>query len=154
MKKILFILIGLIMSNIAFSQTTSAVYVVFTSVATGDGVRKAVMDGNDYIPQKNNYPRILFFMEDKKINAFKTFYHESLKSKPDNLTMQLKPKSFLQQIDYIDWDIIAPKLANREEAEEKYKQILAHDKIYFIDRNDFSSSTIKVIEVKAMKARY
>ena len=44
----------------------------------------------------------------------------------------------------VDWDLVEGKT----NAESKYKYIMSHDKIYFIDRNESMNDSVKIYPVK------
>lgn len=48
---------------------------------------------------------------------------------------------------------MSPNLS-KEQTEIKSQEIEQHDTIYFIDRRDFSPTSIKLIQVIAMKSHY
>ena len=71
----------------------------------------------------------------------------------DNAAPIKKPKDFLKTVACIDWDVLAPTLS-KSQAEVKYKEILAHDTIYFIDRNDIEGDEMNLIRVHEPRSRF
>ena len=78
--------------------------------------------------------------------------YENPINSPDN-PIVYKPVSFLDTIDYLDWD--------KETIEMSYKQLVSmineintHDTIYFIDRTEIKDGMIKMYPVKEMKSLY
>ncbi len=45
-------------------------------------------------------------------------------------------------------------LRSKSQAEVKYKEILAHDTIYFIDRNDIEGDEMNLIRVHEPRSRF
>lgn len=71
---------------------------------------------------------------------------------PDNPVIE-KPLSFLSSVPCIDWDRIGPEL-NKQQAADRIRNILSHDKIYFIDRNDIKNGIAYLIPVKRMEPAF
>lgn len=76
----------------------------------------------------------------------------------------IKPKSFLQTIEHVDWDALYPRL-NRSDAEVLYRFFIREchrwkrkdgkeTKLYFIDRKDFSRDSIKMYRVYCRNSQY
>ena len=74
---------------------------------------------------------------------FYDFIYENLKDNVDN-PFQVKSKDFLNSVNLVDWDLVEGKT----NAESKYKYIMSHDKIYFIDRNESMNDSVKIYPVK------
>lgn len=71
----------------------------------------------------------------------------------DNVAPIKKTKDFLKTVAYVDWDVLAPTLS-KSQAEAKYKEILAHNAIYFIDRNDVKGDEMEVIRMHEPRSRF
>lgn len=71
---------------------------------------------------------------------------------PDNPVIK-RPLSFLSSVPCIDWDRIGPRL-NKQQAAEWIRDILSHEKIYFIDRNDIKNGMAYLIPVKRMESAF
>lgn len=64
-----------------------------------------------------------------------------------------KNKNFLNTVPYIDWDAIASTLS-KSQVQAKFNEILQHEAIYFIDRNDMVGDEILMIPVKKYQSTY
>ena len=83
---------------------------------------------------------------------------------PSNATPIVKSKSFLQAIQYVDWNVLFPRLSRSDAA--KMHSFFVHEchqwkrkdgketKLYFIDRQDFSRDSIKMYRVYCHNSRY
>ena len=80
---------------------------------------------------------------------FYDFIYENLKDNVDN-PFQVKSKDFLISANLVDWDLVEGKT----NAESKYKYIMSHDKIYFIDRNESTNDSVKIYPVKRRVPKY
>ena len=80
---------------------------------------------------------------------FYDFIYENLKDNVDN-PFQVKSKDFLNSANLVDWDLVEGKT----NAESKYKYIMSHDKIYFIDRNESMNDSVKIYPVKRWVPKY
>ena len=82
----------------------------------------------------------------------------------DNASLIVKPRSFLQTIQYVDWNVLFPRLSRSDAA--KMYSFFVHEchqwkrkdgketRLYFIDRQDFSRDSIKMYRVYCHNSRY
>lgn len=146
MKKIIVIIMVLI-GCVFTAEAQSKVYVIFTST---DSEVKGVWNYKADVSIGVRDDRYFFTFFDRaggddKKSYFYSFIYENLNENPNN-PIFYKPKSFLNTIAPIDWD----KISSKSDAEVKYKQILSYNEIYFIDRNEINSSSIKIYPVKKL----
>ena len=91
-------------------------------------------------------------------------YKQIVFDSPDNVAPIVKPKSFLQTIQYVDWNVLFPRLSRSDAA--KMYSFFVHEchqwkrkdgketKLYFIDRQDFSRDSIKMYRVYCRDSQY
>lgn len=154
MKKLKLILCCTLLCTMVFSQ--NPVYVVFTSFDSSSDSKVGVSTSvaNKYFdPQKDCYPFITYVLRNSNVHYNYIFAHRCLLKETDKPEILIKNLSFLNTVNPIDWDILGTSLT-KEQAKEKYNEIKSHDKIYFIDRNDFSGDTIKLVQVHAYESAY
>jgi hypothetical protein len=132
MKKILFTALALVMTTHVMAQQLDTVYVVFTpEPETEDiqGIQQEIFyDDTDFY----STPGRFFTIHSRPANYFFMFIYENMKDEPIEY-IRFEPASFLDTVEYIDWDEIGPTLT-KEEAEELVAEILSYGKIYFIPR--------------------
>lgn len=146
MKRILFLLAFAIVEFAANAQST--VYVVFASTENRSAVNGAwhsKIAPDSQLGREITAHVISLICESS--NSCFTFVSE------DNAAPIKKPKDFLKTVACIDWDMLAPTLS-KSQAEMKYKEILAHDTIYFIDRNDIEGDEMNLIRVHEPRSRF
>ena len=73
---------------------------------------------------------------------FIVFEYDNRKDNVDN-PFQVKSKDFLNSVNLVDWDLVEGKT----NVESKFKYIMSHDKIYFIDRNESTNDSVKIYPV-------
>lgn len=91
-------------------------------------------------------------------------YKQIVFDSPDNVAPIVKPKSFLRTIQYVDWNVLFPRLSRSDAA--KMYSFFVHEchqwkrkdgketKLYFIDRQDFSRDSIKMYRVYCRDSQY
>jgi hypothetical protein len=57
---------------------------------------------------------------------------------------------WLDSIQYTDWDVVGPQKTNGE-AEVFFTELLLQERVYMIDRRDFTTDSLTVIEARAYK---
>ena len=153
MKKIIFLIFAQLLTISLLAQSQNEIYIVFTSVSTTQhniGVR--LIDGDEYDPSTDRNPLRFYtiFRTGFTDFAFRlSFGYRNAKDKPDN-PIVTKPVSFLNTVNYIDWDIVGPALQSGEQAQAKLNEIRSYNKIYLIDRNEIANGTLKVVPVTVM----
>lgn len=141
MKKC-FLLLFVLTITVFFVHAQNIKYVLFTSTEGGTyGVSK------DYQPLDNDLNSCVYFSIFNNIPSDygAMFVHENEKGQPNQPVITTKPLSFLNTISYDDLDPLQPM--SREQIKAKYKEYETYDKLYFIDRRDFTPTTLTVIEV-------
>ena len=144
MKKIIFLHL-FVLYNILYVYSQSSAYVIFTSTKLDiKGVSKQVFEIRDWDRDAVHIFSIFERVKDtRKQLYFYDFIYENLKDNVDN-PFQVKSKDFLNSANLVDWDLVEGKT----NAESKYKYIMSHDKIYFIDRNESMNDSVKIYPVK------
>lgn len=142
MKKLLLLLVLLITSIDFYCETI--IYIVFTSTSSEEGVQKRSSQNLEFEGETN----YLFMLNSKKHDYWFAYGHR--KSEAFNSEVIIKPYSFLKSVKFIDWDSKKNSLPKADIA-ELIKKINAHDKIYFIDRNDFKGDSIQLIRVRPLR---
>ena len=146
MKRLLLLLAFVIVGFAANAQST--VYVVYASTESKvaeTGVWHTRIAPDLQIGREITAHVISLFNNSN--NFCKTFVSV------DNIAPIKKPKDFLKAVACIDWDVLAPTLS-KSQAEAKYKEILQHDTIYFIDRNDIKGDEMELILVQEPRSLY
>ena len=150
MKKMILTAIITTIASSLFAQTNNdTVYVVFTSISEkGTGVNFVSV----YDPEVDRTPVRGYFIVDLDKDYLCRFMYFNQKDEPNN-PIATKPLSFLDTIEYIDWDEIHPGLTAAQ-AEAKFEEIQSHKKIYFIDRNEIANNTIQLVPVTTLKSTF
>ena len=155
-KILLTLIITLISVPILYAQNNNdVVYIVFTSNSEDEdtkGVNVYIDEDDDYNMELYRSPGIAYEIFSRPVNYFYKFIYLNWNDRENNPIVS-KPESFLNTIEYIDWDIIGNSLT-KQQAEQMYQEIISHSKIYFIDRNETENGTIKMVPVKVMKSAY
>ena len=146
MKKIVLLLLAIVLSSNIFAQTE--IYVIFTKVPGGTpGIRHSIIDNADMTDYR--YPIHFYDMVNRQIKYFFSFEYSNPKTDPDNPILK-KPTSFLNGKNCIDWDVVCPTLNTLAKAHAKHKEIIAYDKIYFIDRTQTANGTLTIVPIKPL----
>ncbi len=132
-------------------KSDSVKYIIFTSSDNyGDGSAVNRM-------WSDKWRCYSYYFKDIKHNEI-TFYVLN------NAVPIVKPKSFLQTIQYVDWNVLFPRLSPSDAA--KMYSFFIHEchqwkrkdgketKLYFIDRQDFSRDSIKMYRVYCRNSQY
>ena len=127
------------------TYSQSAVYVIFTSTNSDDkGVNNLIFDVQDWDRDAGHLFSIFERAKDtRKQLYFYDFIYKNHKDNVDN-PFQVKSKDFLNSVNLVDWDLVEGKT----NVESKFKYIMSHDKIYFIDRNESMNDSVKIYPVK------
>ncbi len=146
-KLILTICLMILGTGFLSAQEDNTIYIIFTSTESDvSGVWHQKHKNN---PEYYRYGPHDFTILNRSKGYFFRFSYVNRKNKPDNPIIS-KPVDFLETIEYIDWDVIGPTLT-KEQAEEKYQEIIFYPKIFFIDRNDVQDGVMKMVPVKVFK---
>ena len=148
MKNILIFLFTMV--NIALYAQTDVVYVTFNNNTTGAGIRHSAPQ--DYDIDIYRYPPHFFRLSVTKEGIYRTFFYANLNSQTDN-PVTCKPVSFLETVDYIDWDEHTKGFTTKEYY--SFIQYLGKcNMVYFIDRAEIKDGMMKMYPVKEMKSLY
>ncbi|OKZ18155.1 MAG: hypothetical protein BHV81_08465 [Butyricimonas synergistica] len=132
-------------------KSDSVKYIIFTSSDSCDD------DSAVYRMWSDKGKCYSYFFKDVKHNEI-TF------DVPANASPIVKPKSFLQTIEYVDWNVLFPRLSASDAA--KMYSFFVHEchqwkrkggketRLYFIDRKDFSRDSIKIYRVYCRNSQY
>lgn len=141
----------LIFCNILFTYGQTTVYVTFTS--TESEVRGVWNYEGEIYNHVRDIPHFFTFFDraggDREQSFYYHFIYSNDKSNVDTPIL-VKPKKMLDSLTLIDWDLVKGK----SDAETKWKYIISHDKIYFIDKNESTKDTIKLYPVKRDIPKY
>lgn len=135
----------LVLSMFAFIpglQAQTFKYVVFTSTDSGDyGMHK------NYQPLDSELNSCIYYhlVNNTTKNFGVMFVHENEKGKSNQPVIVTKPLSLLNTLTYDDLDTLQPM--SIEQINAKYKEYSSYDKLYFIDRRDFTQTTLTIVEV-------
>ena len=147
MKKIILLFTIIALSGNMFAQS-SEVYVIFTKVLAGTpGIQYSIIDDADMTDFR--YPIHFYRMVNRQVRYYFSFEYVCYKTDPDNPILK-KPTSFLNGKNCIDWDVVCPTLNTLAKAHAKHREIIAYDKIYFIDRTQTVNGTLTIIPVEAL----
>lgn len=150
MKKLMLTILIVMFTSNLFAQEGDTVYIVFASIDNTAGISGFCLYMNpDYDRSLYRYPTRTYKIFDKQKDYYFTFRYFNQNDEPDEPIL-LKPTSFLDTVTYIDWDAFAPTLT-KDQAEVYFQLIIAHSKIYFIDRKEIQNDTMKVVPVKALR---
>lgn len=146
MKRILFLFLLAFANPVVHAQST--VYVVFTSTESPTAAHGAWHTKNDLNPQSDRkYPLHV-------TSLFSNANHFMLTmASKENDAPVIKPQDFLKSVAYVDWDLLVPTLS-KADAEAKFKEILQHDTIYYIDRNDIVDGKMELISMRERRSTY
>lgn len=145
MKRILLLFLLAFATSVVYAQST--VYVVFTSTESPTAAHGAWHTKSEPDPQSGRkYPlhvTSLFSGNDFIL----TLVSES------TAAPVIQPQDFLESVAYVDWDLLVPTLS-KSDAEAKFKEILQHDTIYYIDRNDIVDGKMELISMRERRSTY
>ena len=146
-----------------FCSTASAQeskYIVYTSASANStkGISRYQVSPNNtllYDSEKENYPSYSFMIYSSSNNGNKDFYshficHDSKKDDPRPLHIYKKPLVWLDSIQYTDWDEVGEQMTKKE-VEDFFTELHLQERIYMIDRRDFTTDSLTVIEARAYK---
>ncbi len=132
------------------ASAAEPIYVIFTSSSNKEnncGVGHIRHDKR-WNPEIFRYPMHNFFVKNRECNLYQTFDYVNYKDDPEDIKVISKPIDFLDSIQCIDLDRELPKLLDYTDASKLRNQLVDRDNVYFIDRNDFTDSTILIVPVR------
>lgn len=126
-------------------------YVVFTHNTGTIGIRHLPTNGK-YDTSKFRSENHYFRPVNKEVGFYRTYSYTNPINLPNNPVL-IKPISFLNTVEYIDWDIYT-KDFSLPEYSTFLNSLNTYDKVYFIDRAEIKDGMMKMYPVKEMKAKY
>ena len=149
--KTLFTTFILCISFLSYAQQLDTLYIIFQdSDKAVRGIEHIYL--NNYDTSKYRRANHAFLLNDSKVGLYRTFVYFNKKSLPDNPIIH-KPVSFLETVEYIDWDVYT-KDFSLHEYHELVESLSTYDKVYFTDRSEIKDGMMKMYPVKEMKSRY
>ena len=136
------------------ASAVEPIYVIFTSKSSTNnkyGVSHIRHD-NRWDPEIFRYPMHSYLLYNDECHLYKTFNYVNYTDDPEDIKVISKPIEFLDSIQCIDLDVELPKL-DRAKARELIEPLIERKNLYFIDRNDFTDSTLLIIPVWAYSYR-
>ena len=152
MRNLLALIFIAVFCSTTFAQESK--YIVFTGLtdteadSTAQGIGVGQIDANEtalYDSSKENYPAIIYDIYNNDYSYY--IEHESLKNVQNPLRIYKKPLVWLDSIQYTDWDVVGPQ-KTKGEVEVFFKELLRQERIYMIDRRDFTADSLTVIEAR------
>ena len=137
-------------------------YLILTTFPTNLDIKKGVVKSVRPLETYQKSPNIYFSL--KSQGEFSYFFihsdynvEEAQRQLPyyrpdpeyDNHEIIMKPKSFLNEIEPVDLDVLFPTWTEADV--EAFCESLHRKKVYIIDRNDITNDSIKLIEVRYFK---
>ena len=139
-----------------FCSTASAQeskYIVFTSVQSKEdnGIYRTPehIAAEFHDSTKSNYVNKYFSIEHKH-SWSNLIVHSNQKNVQNPLRIYKKPLVWLDSIQYTDWDEVGEQ-KSKKEVEEFFTELHLQERIYMIDRRDFTTDSLTVIEARAYK---
>ena len=138
----------------AQSDTT---YVIFSDVENYKSVESSIAHlapkpNEEFDSTLERTPCHFFELCNSTAGFYRTYIYENLLASPDN-PIVTKTISFLQTINYLDWDTETAGL-NLKQLFELIDNLNKHSVIYFIDRAEIKDGIIKLYPVKEVKANF
>lgn len=136
------------------ASAAEPLYVIFTSSSNAESNSNVshIRHDNRWDPEIFRYPMHSFFIRNRECNLYRTFDYVNYTDDPEDIKVISKPIEFLDSIQCIDLDVELPKL-DRKKARELIEPLIERKNLYFIDRNDFTDSTLLIIPVWAYSYR-
>ena len=148
MKKIFLILILNLLSLVAFAQN-NYLYVVFQVGADAENDIEHWASKN-YDNQFYRYRPHTFSV--KQSGVIRTFRYSNQTNQADDPVI-IQPASFLETVEYIDWNAIVMKYSTKE-FYSFLNSLSTYDKVYFIDRSEIKDGMMKMYPVKELKSKF
>ena len=149
--KTLFITFILCICFGSYAQQVNTAYIIFQdsdkAVYGIDHLYSTNYDTNEYRCETH-----AFLSTDDSVGFYHTFVYDNPINKPDNPIL-IKPASFLETIEHIDWNAYT-KDFTLQEYRELVQMLDTYDKVYFIDRAEIKNGMMKMYPVKEMKSLY
>ena len=155
-KRIALSAISLFFASCLYGQNKIC-YVVFTHVEDFKSKVSSIghlppESATAYDPMKERCPAHFFTPCHRDNKFYRIYEYENPIHKPNNPIIN-KPVSFLETIDFLDWDKDTVDMSYRALV-SLINDINAHDTIYFIDRAEIKDGIMKLYPVKELKLAY
>lgn len=142
---------------VSSNAQSDRIYVVFTDIENYKSVESSIVHlapepNEDFDPTFEREHCHFFELCNRVAGFYRTYIYENLLSSPNN-PIVIKPISFLQTIDYLDWDSETVGLSFKQ-LFELVESINTHSAIYFIDRSEIKDGMMKMYPVKEVKSRF
>ncbi len=137
------------------ASAAEPIYVIFTSSNNNKNSCGVLHSRHDksWNPEIFRYPMHCFIVWSNEGHLCQTFDYVNYKNDPEDIKVISKPIDFLDSIQCIDLDRELPKLLDYTDASKLRNQLVDRDNVYFIDRNDFTDSTILIVPVRGHSYR-
>lgn len=156
MRKILItiLLVFMYVHSQAQSDTT---YVIFSDVENYKSVESSIAHlapkpNEEFDSTLERTPCHFFELCNSTAGFYRTYIYENLLASPDN-PIVTKTISFLQTINYLDWDTETVGL-NLNQLLKLIENMNTYSVIYFIDRKEIKDGMIKMYPVKEFKSNF
>ncbi len=133
------------------SSAQNPVYVVFTSNDLQTDFSTVNFPVPDYDKSESRDQPHMFRLRNRPVKFFRTFYYDNRKDCPDNPPI-VKPVSYLDTVEYCDWDKLCPDLTLGEAKalmDEWWEK-----QVYFIDRREIKDGMMRMYPVREMRSNY
>lgn len=156
-KRSLLLLIFSSLSLFVSKAQNDTTYVIFTDVENYKSAESSISHlapepNEDFDPTRDRTPCHFFEVCNRVAGFYRTYIYENPVAGPDT-PIVTKPVSFLQTINYMDWDTETAGL-NLKQLFELIDNLNKHSVIYFIDRAEIKDEIIKLYPVKEVKANF
>ena len=88
----------------------------------------------------------------KQSGVIRTFRYSNQTNQADDPVI-IQPASFLETVEYIDWNAIVMKYSTKE-FYSFLNSLSTYDKVYFIDRSEIKNGMMKMYPVKELKSKF
>ena len=156
MRKIIItiLLVFIYVHSQAQSDTT---YVIFSDVENYKSVESSIAHlapkpNEEFDSTLERTPCHFFELCNSTAGFYRTYIYENLLASPDN-PIVTKTISFLQTINYLDWDTETVGL-NLNQLLKLIEKMNTYSVIYFIDRKEIKDGMIKMYPVKELKSSF
>lgn len=150
MVRYLIILVSFIFCSLP-SNGQDIVCVVFTSSNSQTDFSTVNSAISDYDSSEYRYQPHFFKLRNQPEKFFRIFYYGNKYGSPDNPPI-MKPVSYLETVEYYDWDLMCPNMTYSE------AKALMDDwwekQVYFIDRREINDGKMKMYPVREMRSNY
>lgn len=125
-------------------------YVIFTAV--DDTVNLPIevwhVDCKDsWAPERLRYPLQWFIIQHRDYDITEKFLYLVRVNGKRDMQVRIEPRSFLSSIECIDLDVELHRM-NKEQLTELVDRLCKTPDLYFIDRNDFTDTTVRLVPVR------